>query len=241
VSRPPQIFAISPAGRPAGTPPDRRSALLDHAISLTGVPRPKVCFVTTAVGDDPAAIASLYTVLRDAADAEASHLQLFPQPNVRDVRSFLLSRDLIWVSGGSVVNLLAVWRAHRLDEIIRECWDAGVVLGGGSAGSICWHTGGTTDSFSDDLDPVTDALGLLPYSNGVHHDYAHQPRRALFQRLVDDGTLPAGYASDDGVGLHYVGTELVEAVTSAPGADAYRVEPGVHRPLSARRIADQPV
>ncbi len=88
---------------------------------------------------------------------------------------------------------------------------------------------------------MTDALGLLPYSNGVHHDYAHQPRRALFQRLVDDGTLPAGYASDDGVGLHYVGTELVEAVTSAPGADAYRVEPGVHRPLGARRIADQPV
>ncbi|GIF70723.1 peptidase E [Asanoa siamensis] len=230
--RPPQIFAVSPVA----PPPGQRSALLHHAISLTGVPRAKVCFVTTAVGDDPAAIASLHEVLRTADDAEASHLQLFPQPNVRDVRSFLLSRDLIWVSGGSVVNLLAVWRAHRLDEILRECWDAGVVLGGGSAGSICWHAGGTTDSFSDDLDPVTDALRFLPYSNSVHHDATNQPRKVLFQRLVDDGTLPAGYATDDGTGLHYVGTDLVEAVTARPGADAYRVEPGVHRPLGARPI-----
>jgi peptidase E len=239
VPRPPQIFAVSPADRPPGTPPDRRSALLSHAISLTGVRRAKVCFVTTAFGDDPAGIASLYAVLAAADDAQASHLQLFPQPNVRDVRSFLCAQDLIWVSGGSVVNLLAVWRAHRLDEIMRECWEAGVVLGGGSAGSICWHVGGTTDSFSDDLDPVTDALGFLPYSNGVHHDSTTQPRRVLFQRLVDDGTLPSGYATDDGAGLHYVGTELVEAVTAAPGADAYRVEPGVHRPLGARRIADR--
>ncbi|MDG4822581.1 peptidase E [Asanoa sp. WMMD1127] len=241
VPRPPQIFAVSPTARPAGTPPGRRSALLDHAISLADVPKAKVCFVTTAVGDDPAAIASLYAVLAGADDAEASHLQLFPQPNVRDVRSFLLSRDLIWVSGGSVVNLLAVWRAHRLDEIMRECWEAGVVLGGGSAGSICWHVGGTTDSFSDDLDPVTDALAFLPYSNSVHHDATDQPRRVLFQRLVDDGTLPPGYATDDATGLHYVGTDLVEAVTAAPGADAYHVSPGVHRPLGARRIADRPI
>ncbi|REF96763.1 peptidase E [Asanoa ferruginea] len=233
MSRPQQIFAVSPNLRPASTPPGRRSALLDHAISLTGARRPKVCFVPTAVGDDPAAIASVAAVL---ADVDGSHLALFPQPNVRDVRAFLLSQDLIWVGGGSVVNLLAVWRAHRLDEILRECWAAGVVLGGGSAGSICWHLGGTTDSFSDDLDPVTDALGFLPYSNGVHHDLTTQPRRALFQRLIDDGTLPSGYATDDGTGLHYVGTDLAEAVTSVPGADAYRVEPGVHRPLGARQI-----
>ena len=237
MSRPQQIFAVSPTARPVSTPPGRRSALLDHAISLTGSRRPQVCFVPTAVGDDPAAVASVAAVL---ADVDGSHLTLFPQPNVRDVRAFLLSQDLIWVGGGSVVNLLAVWRAHRLDEILRECWEAGVVLGGGSAGSICWHLGGTTDSFSDDLDPVTDALGFLPYSNGVHHDLTTQPRRALYQRLIDDGTLPSGYATDDGTGLHYVGTELVEAVTSVPGADAYRVEPGLHRALDARQIAGAP-
>jgi peptidase E len=241
--REPQIFAVSPLLSPPPGPPRQRSALLEHAISLTGVRRAKVCFVPTALGDSQAAIDSLYAAMAGADHAMASHLQLFPQPNVDDVRAFLLSRDLIWVSGGSAVNLLAVWRAHRLDEILRECWQAGVVLGGGSAGSICWHVGGTTDSFSDRLDPLTDGLAFLPYSNSVHHNVAHQPRRARFHELVFAGVLPDGYATDDGTGLHYVGTDLVEAVTSVAGADAYRIQAGpdagsvLERPLGARSIA----
>jgi peptidase E len=237
--RPPQIFAVSPLLSPV-EPPRQRSALLEHAISLTGVRRAKVCFVPTAVGDSQEAVDSLHAALAGAEHAEASHLRLFPQPNVPDVRAFLLSRDLVWVGGGSVVNLLAVWRAHRLDEILRECWDAGVVLGGGSAGSLCWHLGGPTDSFSDRLDPMTDGLGFLPHSNGVHHDLATQPRRERYLELVATGVLPAGYATDDGAGLHYVGTTLAEAVTTADGADAYRVEAArgaaVELPLGARRV-----
>ena len=239
---PPQIFAVSPVLKPSDSPSGQRSALLEYAISLTGARRAKVCFVTTALGDSQAAIDSLYAALAGADHAEASHLQLFVQPNVADVRAFLLSRDLIWVSGGSVVNLLAVWRAHRLDEILRECWQAGVVLGGGSAGSICWHLGGPTDSFSDRLDPMTDGLGFLPYSNGVHHDSAGQPRRDRYLELVGEGVLPAGYATDDVAGLHYVGTELADAVSTVSGADAYWIEaePGTGaataRPLHARTI-----
>ena len=239
--RPPQIFAVSGITQPSVSPPPQRSALLEHAISLAGVRRAKICFVPTAVGDSQATIDTLYAAMAGAEHAEASHLQLFPQPNVPDVRSFLLSRDLIWVSGGSVVNLLAVWRAHRLDEILRECWEAGVVLGGGSAGSLCWHLGGPTDSFSDRLDPMTDGLGFLPYSNGVHHDIDGQPRRARYLELVGSGTLSAGYATDDGAGLHYVGTALAEAVSSRTGADAHWVEPDPaggarSRPLRARPI-----
>jgi peptidase E len=99
------------------------------------------------------------------------------------------------------------------------------VLAGGSAGSLCWHVGGTTDSFGPELRPVTDGLGLLPYSNGVHHDSEAQ-RRPLYHRLVAEGTLPAGFATDDGVGLVYRGTDLVEAVADRPGKAAYRVERG---------------
>jgi len=130
-----------------------------------------------------------------------------------------------WVGGGSVANLLAVWRVHGLDEIFREVWEAGVVLGGVSAGSLCWHVGGTTDSFGPDLRPVTDGLALIPTSNGVHYDSEEQ-RRPLYHRLVADGTLPGGHATDDGVGLVYRGTELVEAVADRPDKAAYRVEPG---------------
>ena len=112
-------------------------------------------------------------------------------PTVPDVRAHLLAQDVVWVGGGSVANLLAVWRVHGLDEIFREVWEAGVVLGGVSAGSLCWHVGGTTDSFGPDLRPVTDGLALIPTSNGVHYDSEEQ-RRPLYHRLVADGTLPGG-------------------------------------------------
>jgi peptidase E len=156
---------------------------------------------------------------------QVSHLSLFTMPTVPDVRAHLLAQDVVWVGGGSVANLLAVWRVHGLDEVFREVWQAGVVLGGVSAGSLCWHVGGTTDSFGPDLRPVTNGLALIPTSNGVHHDSEEQ-RRPLYHRLVADGTLPAGHATDDGVGLVYRGTELAEVVADRPGKAAYRVERG---------------
>ncbi|GHJ48703.1 peptidase E [Catellatospora sp. TT07R-123] len=224
---------------PPGWPARRLSPLIEHAISLTGAASARVCYVPTAVGDDPSRVAAFVDAFAGTPHT-VSHLSLFPQPSVADVRAHLLSQDLIWVSGGSVVNLLAVWRAHRLPEILRECWEAGVVLAGGSAGSICWHVGGSTDSFSDELDPVTDALAFLPYSNGVHHDFPDQPRREKLHGYIGSGLLPDGYATDDGTGLHYVGTELVEAVTLLESADAYRVELTaagvVERPLGARLL-----
>jgi peptidase E len=121
-----------------------------------------------------------------------------------------------------VANLLALWRLHGLDESMRQAWAAGVVLGGVSAGSLCWHLGGTTDSFGPQLRPVTNGLGFLPYSNGVHYD-SEAERRPLYHRLIADGTLPAGYATDDGAGLLYRGTTLAEAVTEVRGKGAYHV------------------
>ena len=161
-------------------------------------------------------------------------------PNVEDMREHLLAQDVVWVWGGSVAGLLAMWRLHGLDDVFREAWQAGVVLTGVSAGSLCWHVGGTTDSFGPELRPITNGLALLPYSNGVHYDSEPQ-RRPLFQSLVADGTLPDGYATDDGVGLLYRGTELAGALAERDGAGAYRVERGpdgtaVETPLDVTRL-----
>lgn len=197
--------------------------VLRHAMALTGRSRPRVCLLHTAVGDDPRSIALGYTAFA-GEPVELSHLQVFPMPNVADPRRLLLNQDLIWVGGGSVANLLALWRVHELDRILRECWEAGVVLGGVSAGSLCWHAGGTTDSYGPQLRAVTDGLGLLPFSNCPHYDSEEQ-RRPLYQRLVAQRTVPAGWATDDGVGLHFRGTELVEAVSERDGAFAWRVRP----------------
>ena len=200
--------------------------LTEHAIELSGVTgrAPKVCFLATALGDNPFVINSFY----DAAlqrGLSASHLALFPMPNLERIREHLLDQDVIWAFGGSVAGLLAMWELHGVGAMMREAWEAGVVLTGVSAGSICWHVGGTTDSFGPDLQPVTNGLGLIPCSNGVHYD-SEQQRRPRFQQLIGEGVLPAGYATDDGVGLLYRGVEFVEALTEKDGAAAYHVARG---------------
>ena len=205
------------------------SPVLEYAVELAEVTgrRPKVCMLHTALGDDSKWIAMTYAAFAGhRPDIELSHLALFPMPNVEDPRAHLLSQDVIWVGGGSVVNLLAVWRAHGLDQVFREAWESDVVLTGVSAGSLCWHVGGTTDSFGPDLKPVTNGLGLLPYSNCPHYDSEEQ-RRPLYQNLVASGELPRGWATDDGVGLHFEGTELVDVVSDRPDAYAWQVEAAV--------------
>lgn len=200
----------------------RPSPLLDLAVELgRSSGRPKLCFVNTAGGDQDWWNAVLHSMYYER-DVEVSCLNLFPMPNLEDMAGHLRSRDVIYVGGGSTANLLALWRLHGLDVVLRECWERGVVLSGVSAGSLCWHVGGTTDSFGPELRPVTDALGFLPYANGVHYD-AEAQRRPLLQRLVGDGTLPDAYATDNGVGLLYRGTEMVEALTEVVGAGAYRL------------------
>ncbi len=138
--------------------------------------------LATATGDDPARVGAFYAAFA-GRDVDVSHLSLFTMPTVADVRAHLLAQDVVWVGGGSVANLLAVWRVHGLDEVLAEAWRAGVVLGGVSAGSLCWHAGGTTDSFDPDLRPVTNGPALLPHSNSVHHD-SEPRRRPLYRGLV---------------------------------------------------------
>lgn len=213
------IFAPGRAGQSR-----RINPVFDLAADLAGAADPRICFLDQAQGDQPATLTRVYEGFAGSR-FRMSHLALFPMPNVDDVRAHLRAQDVIWVGGGSVANLVAVWRVHGLDEILRECWEAGVVLGGVSAGSICWHTGGATDSFGTTLRGFTDGLGWLPYGNGVHYDSEEQ-RRPLMHRLVGDGTLPTSRCTDDGVGLLYRGERLVEAVADRPGVSAYEVSRG---------------
>ena len=219
----PTILATSGGLRRDGRTDVSFAPLVFHAIELSGVTgrAPRLCHLGTAGGDQR----YFQAMLNDAGQAAGitvSHLNLFSMPNTDDMTGLLLEQDVVWVGGGSVANLLALWRLHGLDESFRQAWAAGVVLSGVSAGSICWHVGGTTDSFGPDLRPVTNGLAFLPFSNGVHYDSEEQ-RRPLYQRLIADGALPDGYATDDGTGLVYHGTELTETVTEVRGKGTYRV------------------
>jgi peptidase E len=203
----------------------RPGRIFTRALELSGSDRPRVLFILTASGDDPQYLAAMYSALADT-DCDVDHLALFPQPN-RPVDEAIDKADVVWVGGGSVANLLALWRLHGVDTALHRAWESGTVLGGVSAGSICWHVGGPTDSFGKELAPVTDALGFLPYGNGVHYDSEEQ-RRPLLHELVSSGTLPESYATDDRVAIVYRGTEPVEVITDVPDTDAaaYRVTIG---------------
>ena len=163
-------------------------------------------------------------------------------PNLDDVEGHLMEQDVVWVNGGSVANLLAVWRVHGLDQILRRVWQAGLVLAGVSARSICWFEGGTTDSFGPQLRAVTNGFGFLPYANGVHYD-SESRRRPLVHQLVADGTLSTTHCTNDGVGMVYHGTELVEAVSEQAGKAAYVVhrdgDKAVEERLEARLLGQR--
>jgi peptidase E len=222
----PTILATS-----GGWVPGRRTRLslgplVRHAADLAGADgTPRVLHVGTASGDQRWWEGELDEAAR-AAGMRMAHLRLFTMPNVDDVEGFVREHDVVWVGGGSVVNLLAVWRAHGLDAILRRAWEAGVVLGGISAGSLCWHVGGPTDSFGPELDVVTDGLGLVPYGNGVHYD-TEERRRPFLHEAVAAGVLPTSFATDDGVGLVYQGVGddavLADVVSERRDAGAYSV------------------
>jgi len=210
----PQIVGLGGHGQT----PEQTWALMRHVLSLTGKERPRIMNVPTAVGDDDVRIVGFYELF--AGLGSLSHLKFFPWPP-RELREHTLAQDAIYVSGGSTANMLAIWRVHGFDRILREAWEAGVVLFGASAGMICWFEAGVTDSFGPQLEGMRDGLGFLQGSACPHYD-GEPMRRPRYHELVADG-FPAGVAADDGVGLHYVGTELRDVVACRPGAFAYRV------------------
>ncbi|MBA2764194.1 MAG: peptidase E [Thermoleophilaceae bacterium] len=202
------------------TATERDGPLEDYVVSMIEAAAPRICLLPTAGGDCEQQIQRFQLAFR-ARGCEPSHVSLFrlgEQPI--DLREHLLAQDAIYVGGGSLLNLMAIWRAHGLDAILREAWEAGIVLCGVSAGSMCWFEYGITSSYGPPA-PVA-GLGLLPGSNSVHFDT--QPhRRLVFREQVAAG-LAAGFGADDGVGLRFDGTTLAEVVTARRGGQAWRVE-----------------
>ena len=214
-----------------GDTPEQTKRLHDYVLALTGKERPRHMWVPTAIAEDPSGFALFHD--RFGERCEVTNLRTFPWPP-ENLRELILSQDVICVSGGSTANMLAIWRVHGLDRFLREAWENGTVLWGASAGMICWFEAGVTDSFGPQLEGM-DCLGFLPGSACPHYD-GEERRRPRYRELVDSG-FPEGIAADDGVGVHYVGTELRDVVTCRPGAAAYRVTRAGEEKLEARQLA----
>ena len=163
-------------------------------------------------------------------DADGSACSLFRRDG-RDLADLLLEQDAIYVGGGNTANMLAVWRVHGVDEILREAWRRGVVLTGSSAGAICWFDDGVTDSFGPELVRLGDGLGMLAGSFCPHFD-AEPQRRPVATRLVATGAMAPGYAADDDAGILFEDGVAVRVVSAREGATAYRIGPDGATPLA---------
>ena len=204
----------------AALPPELDNLLLvEYFLKQTGKRKPKVAFIGAAHGDADAGRLRFYAGFSQFA-CRPTHLPLFAR-TPRDLASFVLEQDAIYVGGGNTKSMLAVWREWELDLHLRAAWEHGIVLGGASAGSICWFEHGLTDSIAGPLTAMP-CLGFLPGANCPHYD-SEPARRPTFQRLVARGAIEDGVAADDGVALHYHGTRLWRAVSSRPRAKAYLV------------------
>jgi len=219
-----QIVAMGGGGTSA--------AVLAEVFALAGRDRARLLYVGTASAEDPRNALIMYE--RARGQAEVTPLKFFPWP-LAGLRELALAQDVIFVGGGSTANMLAIWRVHGFDRILREAWEQGIVLSGSSAGMICWFEASVTDSFGPQLAAMRDGLGFLPGSACPHYD-DEELRRPFYRDAVERG-FPAGYAADSGVGLHFVGTELVEVISPREGATGYRVERGVEIPLPARSVS----
>ena len=218
-------FAAEPAG----------SRLDAYVLALSGKPRPKICFLPTASGDAATYITKFYEAFGERA--AAVHVALFGRPRT-DIAALLTSQDIVYVGGGNTANMLAVWRVHGVDRMLKAAWERGVILTGVSAGMICWFEAGVTDSFGP-LAALRDGLGFLSGSACPHYD-GEMDRRPTYQSLVRAG-FPEGYAADDGAALHFIGTALETCVAGRPGARVYRVgvadEVVVETPLPVRVLS----
>lgn len=167
---------------------------------------------------------------------EPSHLSLF-KPHTRNINQFVLEQDILYVGGGNTKNLMALWKEWELDEAIRQAYNNGTILSGISAGSLCWFEGGVTDSYGNELEPIS-CLSLIQGSHCPHYD-GEEERRPAYQKLIQENLIGAGYAADDGVALHFVEGKLLSVVSSRPKASGYYVDKEKETKLSTKYLGNR--
>ena len=208
-----QIIAFGDGGL------DDKTPLMDlYILAQSNKTIPKVCLLPTASGDNGGLI-QYFHKLFSRYPCTTDHLSLF-NPKTSRIKDFLLEQDIIFVSGGHSKSMLLLWQGYGIDAILREAYERGTILSGGSAGSVCWFDQCITDSLPEDL-TVMNCLGILPYSNCPH--YLSSERRSRYAKFIMNDEIKAGYAADDFAGLHFVNGELARCISTRLSSKCYSV------------------
>jgi dipeptidase E len=217
------------------------TAFIRYMAELTGKPHPKLCYLPTASADSPTGIATWFrncAPLNVEASVQASFIASTRQD--RSWEEVFLSVDGIVASGGNTLNQQAIWKAQGIDVVLRQAWDRGIVLGGASAGSLCWFEEGTTDSRPKELSTVQ-GLGFLKGSHSPHYD-VEPGRRPLYQKMIGSGQMKAGYACDNDAGIYFEDNVVKRVVATRAEAKVYYVSlvegRVVERVMEPERITD---
>jgi len=197
-------------------------AFIRYMATLTGKPRPRLCYLPTASADSQSGIISWYRAcapLNVTALVQESFIASTRQ--TQSWEEVFLSMDGIVCSGGNTLNQQAIWQAQGIDVVLRQAWDSGIVLGGASAGSLCWFEEGTTDSRPKALSTVQ-GLGLIRGSHSPHYD--REPgRRPLYQKLIGSREMKPGYACDNDAGIYFEDNTVKRVVATRADAKVYYV------------------
>jgi dipeptidase E len=198
------------------------TAFLRYMATLTGKKRPRLCYLPTASADSPSGIISWF---RSCAplDVEPFVQESFIASSRQTLswEEVLLSMDGIVASGGNTLNQQAIWKAQGIDVTLKQAWDRGIVLGGASAGSLCWFEEGTTDSRPKALSTVQ-GLGFVKGSHSPHYD-READRRPLYHKLIASGAMKPGYACDNDAGIYFEDNTVKRVVSTRPEAKVYYV------------------
>ncbi len=194
-----------------------------YIIGLTKKEDPKVCFIPTATGDSLVSISNWFTSCEDIP-IRPFVLKTFinSYDTKKTFEELLMGMDAVVVGGGNTLNMMAIWKAQGVDLALRKAYDSGVVMSGGSAGSLCWFQSGTTDSRPIKLSKV-DCLGWIKGSHCPHYD-AEASRRPLYQELIKKGELPPGYACDNNAGIYFENEQFVKAIALNSTSKSYYVD-----------------
>jgi dipeptidase E len=199
---------------------DFSTPFLKYVISLTKKSHPKVCFIPTASADNPYGINWFYSQCAELPITPfVLHTFLNSSPEQKTFEDILLDMDAIIVGGGSTLNMMAIWKAQGIDTILRKAYDKGIVLSGGSAGSLCWFTGGFTDSRPQKLSLV-ECLGFIQLSHCPHY-HSEPSRKPLYQDAILKGKLQPGYACDDKAGILFENEKYIKSVAADKESHTY--------------------
>jgi peptidase E len=201
---------------------DFGTPFINYVIALTHKPNPRICYIPTASADNPYGITHWYELCSELP-AKPFVLRTFlnSSPEQKTFEETILSMDAIIVGGGSTLNMIAIWKAQGIDTVLRKAYEKGIVMAGGSAGSLCWFTGGLTDSRPIKLSLV-ECLGFIQTSHCPHY-HSEPTRRPLYQQAILTGMLGPGYACDDRAGILFQNEKLIKSVAADQNSHTYYV------------------